>query len=176
MAAAVVLASSACSYVVEPERLTEGCAEDEKLCADGCQSKDRTKYGCGSEDCKPCNFDHATAECRDGKCSFVGCESGWGDCNKDVSDGCETDIHHNVDHCGSCDNVCPARENASPGCRGGDCAISMCDPGWGDCNDDFEDGCEERVNTIAHCGGCDEDCDAETEVCNALMVCEPVSN
>lgn len=44
----------------------------------------------------------------------------------------------------------------------GECAVASCEPGWGDCT--AEPGCETQVNTVAHCGSCDNAC-GQNQVC-----------
>jgi hypothetical protein len=41
--------------------------------------------------------------CNGGTCG--GCEQGWGDCNNNMSDGCETQLNSNS-NCGACGNGC----------------------------------------------------------------------
>ncbi len=48
------------------------------------------------------------------------CESGWGDCNTDAFDGCETDLSSNVGACGACGRDCRA-------CGGTACNDGLCD-------------------------------------------------
>jgi hypothetical protein len=47
----------------------------------------------------------------------TGCPAGWGDCNHDSSDGCETDLTSTAAHCGACDHDC----------LGAACVASMCE-------------------------------------------------
>lgn len=55
------------------------------------------------------------------------CPEGRGDCNDDESDGCETDLTSDPDHCGHCGNVCEE----------GSCVLGRCesagDNGCGGC-------------------------------------------
>ncbi len=48
----------------------------------------------------------------------TGCPSGTGDCDGDTSNGCETDLTTDAEHCGACDHDC----------LGGACVASMCEP------------------------------------------------
>lgn len=59
---------------------------------------------------------------------------------------------------------CPAA-HASPTCRGGACAIATCDPGYADCNDDPDDGCEADLSSADTCGRCDAACPDPMPVC-----------
>jgi hypothetical protein len=56
------------------------------------------------------------------QCTVDSCEAGWGDCNADASDGCETDVE-TVLNCGTCGTGCAAGESCvcffgvlMPGC------------------------------------------------------------
>lgn len=67
------------------------CPMGQIACQTGCAQC------CQNTDCAP----HVT--CNGGSCG--GCEPGWGDCNGNPADGCET--HLNGDNnCGSCGNSC----------------------------------------------------------------------
>jgi hypothetical protein len=59
------------------------------------------------------------AACSGGKC-VLDCQPGWGDCNGNPLDGCETDLGSAVDHCGACDRDCRS-------CGGATCSQSKCD-------------------------------------------------
>jgi hypothetical protein len=61
---------------------------------------------------------HTTSSCESGACVIDACESGWGDCDEDASDGCETDTTSSTSHCGACGNVCRA---STPDCCDGTC-------------------------------------------------------
>ena len=53
-------------------------------------------------------------------------------------------------------------DNASGECIGGECGVAECDAGWGDCNEDPEDGCEHDVLADDdNCGSCDNLCVGE---------------
>ncbi len=68
------------------------------------------------------------------------------------------------DTCGGAgvDNQCGCTcslPHATTECLAGVCSIRQCDPGWGDCNNDPDDGCEVDLDTDPeHCGGCASAC------------------
>ncbi len=59
---------------------------------------------------------HAQAVCASGGCALR-CDAGYGDCNDDRRDGCETELRANRAHCGLCGVVC-----------GGACSLGRCTP------------------------------------------------
>ncbi|HLK11928.1 MAG TPA: hypothetical protein VKW76_11145 [Candidatus Binatia bacterium] len=99
----------------------------------------------------------ASPRCIAGACS-VACRPGFGDCDGNPANGCETNLNQDVAHCGTCDSACPAFANATPACSGGRCT-STCVPGFGDCDGNPLDGCETDLTTDpAHCGKCTVAC------------------
>ncbi|MDO9015516.1 MAG: hypothetical protein Q8S73_29765 [Deltaproteobacteria bacterium] len=103
---------------------------------DGCEVDTRNDLnhcgGCG----RACRLSRATARCEAGQCRVAACEAGFGDCNGDEADGCETPLAADPNHCGVCGvscpevcrgSVCEACSAGSQGstCRGG--SICRCD-------------------------------------------------
>ena len=78
------------------------------------QSDARHCGACGVE----CATLHTSSRCEGGACVVDACESGWGDCDDDTQNGCETDTASSVSHCGACGNVCRAN---TPDCCDGTC-------------------------------------------------------
>jgi MYXO-CTERM domain-containing protein len=118
--------------------------------------------GCGLT----CLFPHATEpSCQTGQCLLGICETGFGNCNGDPLDGCET-LLGSAEHCRSCADVC-RYPHQSGSCVQGACQTATCDAGYRDCNADALDGCETHTaEDSANCGGCDTPC-ARLEVCSA---------
>lgn len=106
--------------------------------------------------------------CEEGAC-VLQCDPGFGDCNRDPVDGCETDTDTDMMHCGGCGMFCPGSGTfhaTDTVCTGGRCIVS-CDDGWGNCNDDPADGCEQNVRVDReHCGTCDNPCEPG-QMCNS---------
>lgn len=170
----------ACSLTIDEEelggeRILE-CTSKEKECdVEGvpqCVGLRDPSFGCSQRNCTPCNLPNATATCSPatGECVVAACHGTWYDCNRLNSDGCEVDTAHDVTHCGACLAACPTRPNAEVRCGGSRCYIRVCDRGFGDCNDDFDDGCEtDLMNDPDYCGACDTPCDGicKDGACNA---------
>lgn len=85
------------------------------------------------------------------------CDAGFADCDGSPSNGCETDIT-TISNCGACGLTCPTPANASPACADGFCLFA-CHSGFGDCNGDVADGCENDLTAIPNCGACGLTCD-----------------
>jgi len=104
-----------------------------------------------------------------GAAGSVVCPAGYGNCDGDPTNGCETDLTSDAAHCGACADACDDT-NAEPHCSDGVCAVS-CDEDFADCNDSADDGCETALASDAdHCGWCGHDCGNAT--CS-LGVCSP---
>jgi hypothetical protein len=107
-----------------------------------------------------CEATHSTgATCVDGSCRYGGCSTGWGDCSTAApdTDGCETNLDSDVDHCGSCSRPCSSAHVAARHCTGGVCD-STCSGSFSNCSQPpagagsatADDGCEAppHVNGI----------------------------
>lgn len=68
-------------------------------------------------------------------------------------------------HCGECDRAC-VLPNAIARCERGACAIDRCAEGFGDCDGDAANGCEQRLDSAAHCGMCRARCEGATPICD----------
>ncbi len=150
-----------------------GLCEAIPTCDDGIQNGDETDRDCGGSnpDCPRCapggicerGGDCDTGVCTDGHCDIT-CSAGTANCDDDLENGCETSISGDVDNCGACDNVCNL-PHASAVCNDGNCGIEFidgvksCQDGWGDCDNEPENGCETNLRTsVEHCGICDSEC------------------
>jgi len=129
-------------------------------------SGDCVDTGADPENCGECGiictFDNATPLCDAGNCAMGDCDLGWGDCNLDPADGCETNVMGDRENCGSCGNACPQ----DLGCLNGNCSITCHDDdldgfdddscGGADCDDSDPDSYPGATET---CDGADNDCD-----------------
>ncbi len=77
-----------------------------------------------------------------------------GNCDADASNGCETNLRTDADHCGDCNTAC-SLTNAKSTCAGGVCRVQSCVAPFDDCNGDPADGCEVNTKTdVENCGAC----------------------
>ena len=71
-------------------------------------------------DCRSCGdscpLARASSTCSGGGCAIASCNGGWGDCDGNDDNGCETDLGRDSD-CGGCGNECPTNER----CDGSGC-------------------------------------------------------
>ncbi|MFO0660796.1 MAG: hypothetical protein U0165_13330 [Polyangiaceae bacterium] len=135
-----------------------GWADCNNTPGDGCEVNTNTSLAnCGGCD-QLCDIPNANETCTNGSCVLSTCNPGTADCNSAVP-GCETDINTSLANCGGCNQACDV-PHASESCVGGVCKMGTCDPGFADCNNDPSDGCEVNTKTtLAHCGGCGQNCD-----------------
>jgi len=83
----------------------------------------------------------------------LACSAGFGDCNANIVDGCETSTATDIANCGTCGTACSAN-NDTPTCSAGVCTVA-CTPGFADCDFNAATGCE--TNTAIdpnHCATC----------------------
>jgi hypothetical protein len=113
-----------------------------------------------------CNSTNGTPGCTNGQCTIT-CNAGWGDCNNDRADGCETNTATSATNCGQCGTVCPTRPNTTPLCANSSCGFA-CLPGFVDLDGVAINGCEYQCTSTgpdapdllfidANCDGIDGD-------------------
>jgi hypothetical protein len=124
----------------------------------GCETNLNTSLsncgGCGHA----CSSAGGVAACNAGSCTIT-CNTGFSDCDGNVSNGCEVNTPSDPAHCGSCSSVC-SQVHGTGSCSSGKCAIS-CASGWADCDANVATGCEQSTaSDVSHCGTC-------TNVCNS---------
>ncbi|MDQ3035001.1 MAG: hypothetical protein M3Y87_21520 [Myxococcota bacterium] len=123
--------------------------------ANGCETRLDTLSTCGA--CgTTCALANATETCSTGSCAIVACAAGWSDCDGMQANGCETRLD-TLTTCGSCTGTCDL-PRAGETCAGGSCALTTCDPDWGNCDGAVANGCEQSLRTRAHCGACGATC------------------
>lgn len=117
-----------------------------------------------------CAIPGARVTCRNLMCEFIGCNRNRGDCDLNPFNGCETLLLRDPFNCGACGISCMHLPGAVGGrCEDGECVVSACLPGLGDCNEEPQDGCETHLGTQEHCGACDRRCGDRL----TTAVCQP---
>ncbi len=111
--------SSVCASGVCELSCTDGFSNCDGDAANGCEAAlDSSIAHCGA--CfEFCGAESATGTCTAGECALA-CNADAGDCNDDMTDGCESDLTA-TESCGSCDVGCAGA------CAGAACAA--CDSG-----------------------------------------------
>jgi len=98
------------------------------------------------KNCGKCGFlcqpNNAFGKCVGGNCKIEDCISGYGDCNEEEGDGCETNTNQDVSNCGGCSKVC-SLSHATPVCISGLCVVGACDEHYSDSDGVAENGCEK---------------------------------
>ncbi|HOX45505.1 MAG TPA: choice-of-anchor D domain-containing protein [Myxococcota bacterium] len=109
-----------------------------------------------------CALDHASEHCAPAGCALDGCEQGWGNCDGLVPTGCEANIWQTT----SCGLTCAGRVDCTTqvlhatgtACASGACDFNQCVSGFGSCDNDRSNGCEQQLNTMVHCAACNTGC------------------
>jgi hypothetical protein len=142
------------------------CGNGEKCCNLRCVDIQNDAANCGG--CgMACSGMHQQSKCVAGACAAAACDPGWGDCNKDPKDGCESNLHADPNNCTGCGAVCDVK-NAYSGCADG-CYMTACKWGFDDCNNNGMDGCETAVlSDPKNCGSCGKSC---ANLPNAMAGC-----
>lgn len=158
--------------VCEKLKCDANWADCDKNLANGCESSLFDSSTCGScsnacESGQVCGLDRRSNP-------YCQCPKG-----KTLCDGTCTDLDTDPFHCGACGFNCSHAvtgldtSHAMPLCTYGSCGAT-CYPGWSDCNDDLEDGCETFVNADPrHCGACGNACMPGQACAGGQCVVEP---
>ncbi|HQM10806.1 MAG TPA: hypothetical protein PK140_15495 [Polyangiaceae bacterium] len=165
--------NGSCGFVCDP-----GWENCDGSATNGCEVNTQSSVNhCGA--CgKACNLPHATAACSNGSCTISSCDSGWGDCNGNPTDGCEVNLNTSPNYCGSCGNKCSVT-NGTAGCSNGKCTIASCNAGYVDCDGAVTTGCEiNTTNDVFNCGSCGVACNSTngTAMCQSskcVIACYP---
>ena len=159
-----------------------GFADCDSMPGNGCEvsvNSDRSNCGsCGMA----CAAPNADTLCLGGGCTLGGCKPGFRDCNMSYGDGCEASVLNDPNNCGACGANCGAVPHARASCVNGMCTVGQCDPGFGNCNNVDNDGCEADVLADQkNCGACGKVCPGPANtviqcnggVCGAPGACLP---
>lgn len=137
--------------------------------ANGCEAP----FESSTDHCSRCGascrmlFPNGAGVCRDRRCALGACETGFGNCDADPANGCETNLNTTAINCGACTRRCSVA-NATAACTRGECSVGACNGGFGDCDGAPANGCETDVRTAnSHCGGCGRACSGMLSVCRS---------
>ena len=160
-ACALQHATSACSQeVCVITKCDSGWGNCDKNDATGCEinTNQGDKANCGT--CgKVCNETHAGATCVGSTCQLA-CHPGWGNCDLNPDNGCETDLKTAL-NCNACNKPCNPANVATALCNNGACDYDTCLAGYADCDNNRANGCEVNIlQNVNHCSGCGKKCTA----------------
>jgi hypothetical protein len=135
-------------------RCCTGACVDVRASVDHCGS-------CGGS----CSAAHSTPACSAAMCVILGCDPGYADCDLDPNDGCESTPPSDPNNCGTCGVQCTYGPHSTALCTQSNCSIA-CDPGYRDCDQRSDDGCEVHSDAdTQNCGLCGRQCMAPTATC-----------
>ena len=148
---------------------TQPCAAGLLCCDNACVDTVANRAHCGV--CgNACSISNGVAACSAGRCVVANCNLPFANCDGDLANGCEADTYTSLAHCGDCNAPCSG-PNATSRCVAGECQITACATGFGDCDGDTRTGCEtDTRSTARHCGACGRACTAPahaTATCSA---------
>jgi len=122
--------------------------------------------GCGNV----CKLAHANVGCGSSSCTLLSCFAGYGDCDKTVTNGCETHTAADPNNCNACGAACTL-PHATAGCAASTCTVAACLAGFGNCDAIAANGCEVNTrNDANNCGACSMT--GASHACTGGKVCQ----
>jgi hypothetical protein len=128
--------------------------------------------------CKTCSTNCMTLEqnamgaaCVASTCTYSMCNGGWGNCDGNAANGCETNTTNTTAHCGTCGVDCNTQEQnvAAASCAASLCTYTTCNNNFGNCDSDPTNGCETNLLTNTnHCNACGTDCAVQVANANGV--------
>jgi hypothetical protein len=112
-----------------------------------------------------CELENASSECVDSICLVSECDTDWGNCDDDDSNGCESNLLYDPNNCGSCGIVCTPPEL----CSSGSCLVNGCDPGAPELCDGYDNDCDGETDEDP--SACDDGNDCTDDVCERGIGC-----
>ncbi len=135
------------------------CPAGQSACAGSCVTLATDENNCGTCGTRCAARANAAPFCIAGSCELGTCNAGFGNCDGNEPNGCETNVRTAPLNCGSCGVRCAARPNAAvTTCTAGVCGFT-CNAGFGNCDGNVVNGCEVNLQTNAsNCGRCGMNC------------------
>jgi hypothetical protein len=124
---------------------------------DGCETNTNVSVLHCRECGTMCPTAVGTPACFDGVCGVSTCSDPRAECDGDDVTVCESDLTDDPNNCGACGTECYF-PNANGACVNRTCRLDGCEPGWDDCDDDPDNGCETALGTVRDCAACGNAC------------------
>jgi hypothetical protein len=135
-----------------------------------------TSCGTSGAACSACSITNANPACTSGACTLSSCKTGFGNCDSNAANGCETNLNTSSTYCGACGagHACPTGGS----CTNGVCA---CPGGQTNCSGTCTN---TQASDAANCGSCGHGCIGGTcsagvcqrfTVANATVTSSPVA-
>jgi alpha-tubulin suppressor-like RCC1 family protein len=150
------------------------CPSDLLTCgATGACASPDDPHTCGScsNDCTRLPHVTGAVSCSAGQCGFhaSACAAGYGDCNGDPADGCETALN-TADHCGECAVACTGTDTicdvpSSKAVCASTCSGTLCGSS-----------CVSTDGDVANCGACGHACPNGSSCQSGLCTCTGASS
>ena len=97
-----------------------------------------------------CTLPNAEGVCAGGACTVKACAAGFGNCDGEHANGCETDTNTSAQHCGACNDPCgPNQTCVDKVCTGGTTCPTC--PGDKVCNEATDGFCSCPVDKPVQC-------------------------
>lgn len=90
------------------------CVPGAATCLDANTRSACNPDGLGTSTTSCSSAPHATGSCMGGACAFA-CSTGYSDCDRDPSNGCESLLASDAANCGACGRACPSGQSCSSG-------------------------------------------------------------
>lgn len=158
-----------CTDPAHPCRKTDdgtyqcGCPHGLAACLTACwdlTTDDKQCGACGNA-CDPTgggapSYPNMYYGCLDSTCDKLKCKDGWGDCNGNIEDGCETELGTEA-NCTECGSACDPGQTCGQDSVDGQVKC-LCPPGLTLC----AGACIDVLSDWKHCGGCNNQCNLMT--------------
>lgn len=125
------------------------CPAGQMRCGGACVDTNTDANNCGACGMACASRTNSTVNCAMGRCSYT-CRTGYGDCDRDASNGCETVLAANPNNCLGCGIICGSNNVC------GDMGCVPCGGRQTACNNV----CVYTVSDVNNCGGCGYSCPA----------------
>jgi hypothetical protein len=138
----------------------QACPAGQTNCSGTCRATAGDPSNCGA--CgRACTFTNATGTCAAGVCAIAACNTGFGNCDGNAANGCETDTRNNPSNCGGCGRPCAPPTGGTTSCVNSSCSAA-CPSGQSNCSGT----CRNLQTDRLSCGSCGAACGTNQNCAN----------